>query len=74
MKPFIDTDAGRIAPGTKLRILKLDDPYDKTYPGREGTVQFIDDEGQIHGSWGGLALIPWEDSFEIIPDTQTTGE
>ena len=26
----------------------------------------IDDMGQLHGSWGGLAVIPGEDIFTII--------
>jgi len=28
------------------------------YSGRIGTVESIDDIGQIHGTWGGCALIP----------------
>lgn len=54
--------------GDKIRILRLDDPYDKSYPGREGIVENIDDMGQLHGTWGGLAVIPNEDVFEIIKD------
>lgn len=38
------------------------------YSGREGRVRSIDDMGQIHGSWGGLALIPGEDSFHVIEE------
>lgn len=54
--------------GNRIRILRLDDPYDKSYPGREGIVENIDDMGQLHGTWGGLAVIPNEDIFEIIKD------
>lgn len=36
------------------------------YSGKVGIVEFIDDMGQIHGSWGGCAIIPNEDEFEII--------
>ena len=36
------------------------------YAGREGVVRSIDSLGQLHGSWGGLAVIPGEDSFSII--------
>lgn len=35
------------------------------YSGREGVVRLIDDIGQIHGSWGGLAL-QFDDDWEII--------
>lgn len=54
--------------GDRIRILRLDDPYDESYPGREGIVENIDDMGQLHGTWGGLAVIPNEDIFEIIKD------
>ena len=36
------------------------------YEGREGTITRIDDMGQLHGTWGGLAVIPGEDSFVVI--------
>ena len=36
------------------------------YTGKEGVVRSIDDMGQIHGSWGGCALIPGEDSYVVI--------
>lgn len=40
------------------------------YPsGTEGTVDFVDDIGQIHMKWDhnrSLALIPGEDSFSVI--------
>jgi hypothetical protein len=52
--------------GDVIRIIELDDPYDKTYPGRTGTVTWIDDAGQLHGTWGGLAVIPEVDLYEII--------
>lgn len=52
--------------GDRIRILKLDDPYDNTYPGRTGVITHIDDAGQLHGTWGGLAVIPGEDEFEIL--------
>lgn len=56
----------KVKPGDKLRITKMNDPYDKSYPGREGVVLAIDDLGQIHGTWGGLALIPQEDEYILI--------
>ena len=52
--------------GDTIRINSLNDPYDHTYPGREGVVTLIDDMGQFHGTWGGLAVIPEEDSFTVI--------
>lgn len=52
--------------GDAIRIDKLDDPYDRTYVGREGIVEHIDSMGQLHGTWGGLAVIPGEDSFTVL--------
>lgn len=52
--------------GDTIRITKLDDNYDSSYPGREGVVESIDDMGQLHGTWGGLAVIPEVDGYEII--------
>ena len=36
------------------------------YTGAEGEILFIDDMGQIHGTWGGCAIIPGIDQFEVI--------
>lgn len=35
------------------------------YNGKEGKVTHIDDIGQVHGTWGGCALIPELDKFHI---------
>ena len=36
------------------------------YAGRTGVVTNIDDMGQVHGTWGGLAVIPGADKFHVI--------
>lgn len=36
------------------------------YTGKTGVVTRIDSLGQLHGTWGGLAIIPKEDTFQII--------
>lgn len=50
--------------GDKIRILHMDG--EMNYDGAEGVVRRIDDMGQLHGTWGGLAVIPDLDSFEVI--------
>lgn len=50
--------------GDKIRIIYMSG--EPNYSGREGVVSSIDSLGQLHGSWGGLAVIPSEDDFEII--------
>lgn len=52
--------------GDIIKIIRLDDPYDSTYPGRVGEVKFVDGAGQLHGTWGGLAVIPEVDEYVII--------
>ena len=57
--------------GSKIRINNLFDNYGKDketakYAGRVGIVQLIDSLGQLHGTWGSLAVILEIDEFEFI--------
>ena len=36
------------------------------YWGREGIITRIDSMGHLHGTWGGLAVIPNEDDYTLI--------
>lgn len=55
--------------GDKIRIINMEgEPH---YAGKVGVVEYIDDAGQVHGSWGGCAIIPDVDSYEIL--TQEEG-
>lgn len=47
--------------GTKIKIISMKNV--SNYDGREGVVEYIDGIGQLHGTWGGLALIPDVDKF-----------
>lgn len=52
--------------GDKIRIIEMkDEPH---YSGREGIVKHIDDADQIHGTWGGCALIPGLDKYVVIEE------
>ena len=53
--------------GTRIRIVHLSGE-DNRYDGKEGLVEYIDDMGQLHGTWGGLAIIPEEDEFIVLRD------
>lgn len=53
-----------IAVGDKIKIVSMKD--EPKYSGKIGIVEFIDDAGQIHGTWGGCALIPGVDTFERL--------
>lgn len=65
MKMNKTTKDHRYAVGDHIRIGHLEGE-DNRYDGREGVIEFIDDCDQLHGTWGGLALIPHVDSFSII--------
>ena len=60
--------------GDKIRIVNLKyDPSIKgdraaclAYSGKEGEVTLIDGIGQLHGTWGSLAVIPGQDDFVKI--------
>lgn len=51
--------------GDTIRINHLEGE-DNRYEGREGTITSIDSKGYLHGTWGGLSVIPEEDDFTII--------
>lgn len=51
--------------GDKIRIIHLAGEDDR-YDGKEGIIEHIDSIGQLHGSWGSLAVIPGEDWFQVI--------
>ena len=52
--------------GDKIRIINMDG--EPQYTGKEGIIKYVDDAGQIHGTWGGCALIPGLDDFVTIED------
>lgn len=53
--------------GDTIRIIKMNDALSGARDnGREGVVEGIDSLGQLHGTWGGLAVLPEEDEFIII--------
>ena len=53
--------------GDKIRIICMDDELSShRYNGKEGVIKYIDSMGLLHGTWGGLAIIPEIDIIEII--------
>lgn len=49
-------------PGDKIRIVRMDG--EPRYNGRTGEITGVDDAGQLHGTWGGLAVQPERDLVE----------
>ena len=47
-------------------VIIIDMKNEKDYAGRYGVIVHIDDIGQLHGSWGGCALIPDVDIYLVL--------
>lgn len=56
----------RVKVGDKIRIISMEDVRANDYNGKEGIVEYIDSIGQLHGTWGGLAVIPECDTFVVV--------
>lgn len=50
--------------GKTIKIIEMSG--EPQYSGKVGVVNFVDDAGQLWGTWGGLAIIPEEDTVEIV--------
>lgn len=50
--------------GDTIRILEM--KGEPQYSGKMGVVDLVDDMGQLHGTWGGLAVQPEHDTYEIL--------
>lgn len=50
--------------GKVIKIIEMEG--EPAYSGKVGVIEFVDDAGQLHGSWGGLAIQPESDTFEVI--------
>lgn len=64
-------------PGTRVLLDQMNDPYAPVPPGTKGTVQFVDDIGQLHMSWDNgrtLALVPGEDDFRKLTPQELAEE
>ena len=38
-------------PGTRVELIRMDDPYSKLKPGDKGTVSCVDDTGTVFVNW-----------------------
>ena len=50
--------------GDRIKIINMEG--ETHYTNREGVVTHIDSAGQIHGTWGGCAIIPEVDTYIIM--------
>lgn len=64
--PVESGQQGKSLLGRRLRIDEmLGEPK---FTGKIGTVTSVDDIGQLHGTWGGCALVPGTDAFTFLDD------
>ena len=54
----------KIKIGDRIKIINM--VNEPQYTNREGVVTHIDDAGQIHGTWGGCAIVSEVDEFIIL--------
>lgn len=50
--------------GATIRIVAMEG--EPQYANKVGVVKSVDDLGQIHGTWGGCAVIPQTDDYVVI--------
>ena len=61
---ILGKDRYRHYEGQTIEILNMEgEPH---YTGKIGVVEYVDDIGQLHGTWGGLAVNPDIDSFRVV--------
>lgn len=52
--------------GDRIRIVEMVD--EPRYTGKVGVVEHVDSWGQLHGTWGGLAVQPDRDTVEVVDE------
>lgn len=59
--------------GTRVKLIRMDDPYSRLEPGEEGNVIGVDDIGTIHVKWDNgstLGVVFGEDRCEKLDEKQ----
>lgn len=55
--------------GDTIKIVYMnDDIFGRNYAGRTGVIERIDDLGRLHGTWGGVVVLPKEDKIELVKE------
>lgn len=57
--------------GDLIKVIKMEG--DPDYSNRVGTVTAIDGIGQLHGTWGGLAITPEKDTYQVLKENNNNG-
>lgn len=54
----------KVGVGSKVQVLCMEG--EPQYTGKIGVVESIDAIGQLHGTWGGCAIIPGTDEYSVL--------
>ena len=68
---------GEFPEGTRVALVRMDDPYSKLEPGDRGSVKGVDDGGTIHVSWdkgSSLGIAYGEDSCRKLTEQELAEE
>ena len=63
-------------PGTRIQLIHMEDQW-AVPSGTRGTVDFVDDQGQVHPTWDNgrsLAIVPQVDQFRKLTDQELQEE
>ena len=74
---LVDNIKKTYPPGTRIKLIGMDDPYAPVPSGTRGTVMLVDDAGTIHPKWDNgrtLGVIPNEDDFSKLTDSEIEAE
>lgn len=69
-KGTVERLRGQYPKGTRVELVRMDDPYGKLKPGERGTVDFVDDAGTVFVNWdsgSGLGVVFGEDAIKKVP-------
>lgn len=68
-RTVVETVRRNFPAGSRVELVRMDDPYSRLKPGSKGTVQSVDDTGTIHVRWdcgSSLGVVYGEDSCRRI--------
>lgn len=68
---MLNTLKSYYTPGTRVELVRMNDPYTMLEPGDKGTVLYVDQIGTIHVSWdrgSSLGVAFGEDECRRIDD------
>ena len=74
---LVDNIKKTYPPGTRIKLIGMDDPYAPVPSGTRGTVMLVDDAGTIHPKWDNgrtLGVIPNVDDFRKLTDSEIEAE